>query len=145
MRLPVGALLLIVGCAGAPTSGVEITGAFGYAPSTASEGAVYLTLFNHGPDEDTLMRVTAPVAAGVMIHRAVPSGAMVVMEHLDQLPLPVGESVRMEPGALHLMLMDLTPLPQAGDSLTLYLEFSRGVPQTIRAPIIPYGDPPETR
>jgi copper(I)-binding protein len=145
VRLPLGALLVIVGCAGAPGTGVEITGAFGYAPPTTSEGAVYLTLFNHGPGEDTLTRVTTPVAAGVMMHLAVPSGAMVVMEHLEHLALPVGESVRMEPGALHLMLMDLAPLPQAGDSLTLQLEFSRGVAQTIRVPIIPYGDPPDTR
>lgn len=144
MKFRIEWLGVIAGCTGSTVQGVEITGAFGYAPLTASEGAAYLTLVNRGPDADTLVHVTSPVAAGVMLHRAGPSGALVVMEPVARLPLPVGESVRMEPGALHLMLMDLAPVPQPGDTVTLQLEFSRGARQTIRVPIIRYGDPPGT-
>lgn len=144
VTIPTAFLLAIAGCAGNPPQGIEILGAFGYAPVTASEGAVYLTLVNRGPDADTLVLVTSPEAAGVMIHRAVPSGALVAMEHLERLPLPVAATVLMEPGALHLMLSDLAPVPQAGDTVTIQLEFARGASKTIRVPIIPYGDPPGT-
>ena len=136
---------LVVGtaCGGGAADGIEVTEAFGFAPATASEAAVYLTLHNRGPGDDTLVRVSSPEAAGAMVHRSVTAGAMVTMEHVDRLPLPAGEPVRMAPGALHLMLVDLAPIPRAGDSLTIILEFARGASQTVRVPVIPYGDPPD--
>ena len=137
------ALLAGTGCAVGTTGGITVTEAYGFAPATASEAAVYLTLHNQGPGEDTLVRVSSPEAAGVMLHRSVTSGAMITMEHVDRLPLPVGEPVRMAPGALHLMLVDLAPVPQAGDSLSIILEFAQGASQTVRVPVIPYGDPPD--
>ena len=136
-------LLAGAACGAGVTDGIEVTEAFGFAPATASEAALYLTLHNRGPGDDTLVRVSSPEAAGVMLHRSVTSGALVTMEHVDRLPLPVGEQVRMAPGALHLMLVDLAPVPQAGDSLTIILEFARGASQTVRVPVIPYGDPPD--
>ena len=138
------ALLAGTGCAAGTTGGITVTEAYGFAPATASEAAVYLTLHNQGPGEDALVRVSSPEAAGVMVHRSVTSGAMVIMEHVDRLPLPVGVPVRMAPGALHLMLVDLAPVRQAGDSLTIILEYARGASQTVRVPVIPYGDPPDS-
>ncbi len=139
-------LWLVAGtaCGAGTNGGITVTEAYGFAPATASEAAVYLRLHNEGPGDDTLVRVSSPEAAGVMLHRSVTSGAMVTMEHVDRLPLPVGEPVRMAPGALHLMLVDLAPVPQAGDSLTIILEYARGASQTVRVPVIPYGDPPDS-
>ena len=132
-------LLLLAACAAPDPAPVAVTRAYAFAPPTTSEAAAYVDLHNPGGRADTLLAVSTPAAGGVMLHRSVAAGAMIRMEHVDVLPVPAGEVVRMEPGALHLMLPGLHHLPAAGDTLELVLTFRTAGQLPVRAPVIAYG------
>jgi copper(I)-binding protein len=60
----------------------------------------------------------------VEIHTHVEEGGLSRMERLPELALPEGVGVRLEPGGLHLMLIDLAGPLVAGESLELRLDFA---------------------
>lgn len=135
-------LLLGLGCtpAGPP---IEISTVWGFAPPGPTEAGVYFTVTNRGTSDDTLTRAAAAGAAGAMLHRTVPAGGMMTMEQVHHLVIPAGGVVRLEPGALHLMLTDLSRVPVPGDTLSLTLTFARAGPRTIPVPFVAYGDQPD--
>ncbi len=67
------------------------------------------------------------------------------MRQLTALDLPAGGSVRLEPGGLHLMLVDLQQPLRAGAQLPLTFVFEKAGRIAIQAPIAPIGatQPPE--
>lgn len=87
--------------------------------------AVYFTVENTGDTPDTLASVTTPDASMAMLHQTTGERGMGGMTMLPALPIPAGQSVRLEPGAVHVMLEGLRALPHAGDSLALTLRFRR--------------------
>ena len=146
MRLAVIAILA-VGCAarepaGGPPASLEVHGAFAYAPPVPSEAAGYFTVVNHGRTADTIVQITSPAAASAMLHRQVPDGAMVRMEHVASAAIAPGDSLVLAPGGTHLMLVNLARLPQPGDSIAVTLVFARAGPVAVMLPVRSYGDAP---
>jgi copper(I)-binding protein len=94
-------------------------------PSTGKTGAAYFTLRNSGATADALTAVEADVAGKVQIHDTTMDGMVMRMRRLDKLSLPAGETVKVAPGGVHIMLIGLkTPL-KAGDSFPLKLVFEK--------------------
>ncbi len=58
-------------------------------------------------------------------------GAMTMRELEDGLVLPVGETVNLEPGGYHVMLLDLPDPLETGDTFDLTLEFESGESQVV--------------
>jgi periplasmic copper chaperone A len=141
-------LLLLAGActareAGVVTAGdVKVHGAFSFAPPTQSEAAGYFTVVNSGRQPDTLLSVTSPIAAGAMLHGQVQDGGMVRMTHLEAPVVPAGDSLVLQPGGTHLMLMTLDRLPRPGDSVPVTLTFSRAGTMSVMLPVRAYGDAP---
>ena len=98
--------------------------------------AAYVTL-DGGATADTLLRARTDAAGRVEIHRTEegPDGLSTMTPVEGGLAVPAGETVTMEPGGLHVMLLDLRRDLADGDSLTLDLEFSSGATRAVRAPI----------
>lgn len=121
-------LLLALGLAACGTGGTDARGVavgrtFAFAPLTTDEAAGYLTLV--ATEHDTLLGLTTPDAAGVMLHRQVVEGATARMEHVPALTLAPGDTVALAPGGLHLMFTQLRTLPEPGDTLRVALRFAR--------------------
>ncbi len=53
-------------------------------------------------------------------------GGMMQMVPVEQVDLPAGETVSLEPGGLHIMLLDLTEPLEIGDEFDVDLEFESG-------------------
>jgi copper(I)-binding protein len=94
-------------------------------------GAVYMVIET---DADArLVAVSSPVAARVEMHEMKMDGGVMRMREVEGgLELPRGQAVTLQPGGLHLMLMNLKKPIAPGETipLTLTLE-SNGKLQTI--------------
>ncbi len=142
--LVAGALAGACGGSGPPLARVgevAVEAGFAFAP-VATEMAAYLSLRNRGVADDTLLAVTSPDAASVMVHRAESDGGRVTMTMLDRLPLPAGALTAMAPGGLHLMLTGLGRGLSPGDTVSLELRFGGGRTAAVRVPVRAYGDLP---
>ncbi len=83
-----------------------------------STSAAYLELSNPGSVTQTVTAVTSPQYARVEMHATVVEGGIARMRELSQLVVAPGETLRFEPGAMHLMLLQR----QSGDE-RVTLEF----------------------
>ena len=96
------------------------------APPTARMLAAYLTLKNPGDQDRVLVKVQSPAFSHIMLHKSEVVDGVARMVHLDEIAIPAGGSVQLEPGGLHLMM----PAPEvrlsAGDRVPLVLIFAEG-------------------
>jgi hypothetical protein len=98
--------------------------------------AVYLTLHNAGAQADRLLSASTPAAARAELHATmIMSGGTATMKSLPALDVPVGGTVSMAPGGMHLMLSGLKQPLRAGDRLSLTLKFAKAGSMTIAVPI----------
>src|SRR5689334_2672549 len=95
-------------------------------PGGAKIAGGFLTIENKGAAPDRLTAVSGDVAGKVEIHEMAMNNGVMTMRPLDKgLAIEPGKTVKLAPGGLHLMLMDLkTPLKQ-GDKVPLTLEFEK--------------------
>ena len=133
-----------------PEADLEVTDAWARtSPAVATAGAVYLTITNDGDVDDALVGadVDPSVAASVEIHETVAveddemttetmamddemssdttamGGGMMEMRPVDEIAIPAGETVALEPGGYHVMLLDLAEPLEVGDSIEVTLAF----------------------
>ena len=87
-------------------------------------GAVYLTITNEGETDDTLVSVSTDRADLAEVHETRDQDEIaVMMPHEGALEIPAGESVSLEPGGLHVMLIGLTDDIRLGDTFDVTLTF----------------------
>lgn len=115
-------------------------------------GAAYLVIANAGSEPDRLLSATSEAAAVAELHEVVDDAGVMRMRPLaDGIEIPAGDSVTLEPGGLHVMLIGLTRGLHAGDDFDLTLVFERAgeveidvvVRRDVRA-TEPAADEPET-
>lgn len=101
----------------------------------------YLTLTT--ATADRLVSASSADASMVQIHESrIESGMMMMSELREGLALPAGETVALEPGGNHLMLMGVKEPLVAGDTVALTLTFETSPPLEVTATV---GQPPVTR
>lgn len=109
-----------------------------------SMGAAYLTITNNGDDADRLVSLETDMAQAVEIHDVTIEDNVMEMTPLhDGLEIPAGESVSLEPGDFHIMLIGITKSLVAGEHYDLTLTFENAGDVTVTVPILrgePEGD-----
>jgi periplasmic copper chaperone A len=93
------------------------------SPPAATVGAVYFTMTNLGRKADRLMAISTPVAGRVQMHESRKVKGMVQMREVTSIECLPGETVKSEPGGLHVMLLDLTHPLAAGAQFPLLMRF----------------------
>lgn len=83
-----------------------------------------------------LVEAATPAAHAVEIHTHVVEGGMSRMIRLPELALPAGETVLLEPGGLHLMLIDIAAPLAPGTKVALSLRFATGETVELEVPIV---------
>lgn len=105
--------------------GVTVAGAWARtSPMNAEMGAMYASIT--AADADVLVEVKVPmsVAMGTEIHETtMGENDMMSMREVGRIDLPAGETVVLEPGGLHVMLMMLPEPLVTGESFTATLVF----------------------
>src|SRR5437763_15130840 len=92
------------------------------APGQPTGGA-YLRLENHGARPDRLIAASADVSRSVELHQMAMQGDVMRMRQIAAVELPPNQSVRLEPGATHLMLVGLKAPLKEGDRFPMTLRF----------------------
>jgi copper(I)-binding protein len=95
-------------------------------PPTQKVTAAYLKVVNRGTAPAVITGGEAELAAEVQIHTTREIDGYMRMERLPELEVPAGGSAVLEPGATHLMLMQLERMPAAGEQLRLCLTLASG-------------------
>lgn len=102
---------------------------------TPVNGAAYLTLVNQGDAPDRLLAVNADIAHIVELHETKMDGNMMEMRPIDGLDIPAGDTVKLEPGGYHIMLIDLAQDLAAGDTVSITLSFEKAGEMVVPAQV----------
>ena len=110
---------------------------------SADEGmsAGFGTLVNSGDDDVTVVSVASEASDMLELHETVENeaGEMVMREKDGGFIIPAGGSLLLEPGANHIMMMDLTGPLAAGSDVTFTLTFSDDSTVEFTAPVKDYS------
>jgi len=106
---------------------LEIMGAFARAtlPNQPAGGG-FMTITNTGTEDDRLIAVTTDVSPRAEIHEMKMDGDVMRMREIPgDLVIRAGETIVLEPGGYHLMLMGLTQALVEGETLAVTLIFEK--------------------
>jgi len=99
--------------------------------------AAYLTLRNTGKKTVTVVGVDCSDASMAMIHETTVKGGISRMRPHEQLVVPPGATVKLEPEGLHIMLHGVTKPLAPGASVPLVLRLSDGTSVQVAALVRP--------
>lgn len=91
----------------------------GTTASQKTTGA-FMTLISSG--DAALVAAASPAAGVVEIHEMRMDGSAMRMRQVDELALPAGKRVELNPGGYHIMMMDLRQQMRAGTKVPLLLK-----------------------
>jgi copper(I)-binding protein len=95
-------------------------------PSGAKVGGGFLTIENKGTAPDKLVGASAEGAGKIEVHEMVMNEGVMKMRPVEGgLTIDPGKTIKLAPGGIHLMMMDLkSPLKQ-GDKMPVTLQFEK--------------------
>jgi copper(I)-binding protein len=105
------------------------------AAGANTNGAAYMTLRNAGPQADKLVAASTPVARTVELHTHIRDGEVMRMRPVTDIPVPAGQTVRLRPGGLHVMLIGLTEPLRQGATVPMTLRFERAGETTVQVEV----------
>ena len=118
-------ILLLASACAAPTE-LSIEEPWARPGFQGDNSAVYLVINNTTDQGDGLIGASSYVAYVTEIHLSkMDAEGTMSMERQDLVGIPAGETVNLEPGGLHVMLMNLVNDLNVGDRFELILEFQR--------------------
>jgi copper(I)-binding protein len=121
--------------AGAAES-IAVEGAYARAvPPGQPNSAVFMVLKNSGDQDLALVSAESPASDVVELHTHTMDEGMMKMRKVDQIDLPAGETVTLEPGGLHVMLIGLKEQLVPGAEVTVTLGFGDGTSAELTAPV----------
>lgn len=123
----VGSLVITAAWTRQPPDGARVAGGF-------------LKITNTGTVSDRLIGGSAPFAKAFELHEmAVVDGVMKMRELAKGLEIKPGETVELKPGSFHVMYMDITQRPKAGEKVKTTLKFEKAGEVTIDVPVVAAG------
>ena len=127
----------------ARTANLSIHNAFVPEPPT-DIAALYFTMVDLDGEGDRLMGLTTAAAGTAHFHASVTEGDTSRMLPVEGgIVLPPRGRTRLEPGGLHVMLLNLTDDLEAGDMIEVTLEFERAGTLTFEVPVQTYAEAAE--
>lgn len=134
----VALLALASGAAPATALATEATDAWTTAGGVGGgEALLYMTVTNHGSTPDALTRVRCPVAWASEPRTTDRGEGGLSSRAVKSIAIPPDTTVRLEPGGLHVALLQLKAPLQADQTFTCAVTFSGGpqdIPVRVQAP-----------
>jgi hypothetical protein len=111
-------------------------------PPNALATAAYMTLKNTSDTGIRLVKARNPVSRVTELHTHVNENGMMKMRPVASIDIRPGEQAVLQPGGLHVMLIDLTIPLREGDLIPLTLYFDDGSSLQVEARVVPPGTRP---
>lgn len=119
-----------------PESGIEIADAWARPGRLNGVTAIYMNVLNGSADTDTLISLSSTAAELVELHETYElADDMMGMREAETPIFPGRAIVTMQPGGLHVMLMQLNRALNEGDEVDLILNFAVAGEITLTAPV----------
>lgn len=109
--------------------------------------AVYMQIENPNEEALYLVGAAADVAEAVEIHEVKMENDVMQMSPIEQLEIPAGEAVTLQPGGYHVMLIGLRQSLEVGDAFPVTLTFDTGDDhpmEVVTAALVLEEAPPES-
>lgn len=107
----------------------DLTVSYAYVrsvPPTLNNTAAYLTIHNQGKKPATITGVQCAAAHMAELHESKMELGVMKMRPVPSLTIAAGDTTVLQPGGIHIMLMDLKQALTPGDNLTITLELASG-------------------
>jgi copper(I)-binding protein len=101
----------------------------------AGNGAMYVTISNHGSEADALLSASTDVATTVKLHETVEQGGKMVMRPLPKFAVPAGGKLEMKAGSYHIMLLGLKQDLKPGETVNVAVNFEEAGQMSVAAPV----------
>jgi periplasmic copper chaperone A len=138
--LPAVCLALLacaVALAQTPAPALSAQDAWIRATPGSDVAAAYLVLHNAGTHPVVVVGVSSPAASMAMIHETTLTNGMSSMRPHERLRVNPGETVRLAPGGLHIMLQGLNRTLAPEDEIALVLQLEGGGTLAVTARVRP--------
>lgn len=104
-------------------------------PPGQPNSAVFMQLENQSDSDHVLVHATSPVSKVVELHTHRDEGGMKKMRRIEKIDIPARAKTSLQPGGLHVMLIDLYDELTLDQKISLTLEFEDGSKIPIIAPV----------
>jgi copper(I)-binding protein len=109
-------------------------------PPGGKVGGAFVTLRNTGETPDRLVSASSAAAQKVELHTHIMDGDVMRMREVEGgIPLPPGETVKLQPGGFHIMLLGLGQGLKAGSHFPLTLIFEKAGSVQVEVPVEAMG------
>lgn len=102
-------------------------------------GGVFMQIRNTGGSADRLIRAESPAAGSVELHTHVKDGDVMRMRQIPAIDVAANGETKLQPGGLHIMLIDLKQPLKEGGQVPLTLVFEKAGPVTVQVPVMKAG------
>lgn len=103
-----------------------------YLPPVVPVRAGYMVISNNNAQQIRVIHIESDVFTKVDIHETVEKDGMMTMRPVMPLTIPAGETFKLAPGGLHLMMMKPAEKLKPGDQISVTLHFGSGDSQLIK-------------
>lgn len=104
-------------------------------PPGAPASAAFMTLTNTGSQATALMAARSDISEVTELHTHIHDNGVMRMRPIERIDLPAGQTVHLQPGGLHIMLINLKKPLKAGETVHLTLIFKDGSRRVISLPV----------
>jgi copper(I)-binding protein len=104
-------------------------------PPGQANSAVFMSLENRSDQDQALVAAESDVSEIVELHTHIEEGGMMRMRQIEKIDVPAGETVILQPGGLHVMLIGLKQALEPGQTIDLTLVFEDGSRMPVQAPV----------
>ncbi len=111
---------------------LQITQPWTRAARAGGQGAGYLTIRNAGAEADRLLSASSPAAPRMELHTHIREGDVMRMRPVNDIPVPAGQTVQLQPSGLHLMFIGLSDELRQGSTIPVTLVFERAGAVTVQ-------------
>ena len=130
------ALLSVCSPAGVHAGDITVDDPFARASAgSVKVGAAYMIVKNSGAAADALVAAESPVAARAELHTHIEDGEVMRMRQVSSIDVPAGGTVSLQPGGLHIMLIDLKQPLRQGETFPLTLTFAKAGRLAVDVPV----------
>ncbi|WP_029133245.1 copper chaperone PCu(A)C [Sedimenticola selenatireducens] len=105
-------------------------------PPGQPNSASFMTLTNASASDIVLKGAESPAAKVVELHTHTMSEGMMRMRQVEKIDLPAGQSVKLQPGGLHVMMIGLQQELVPGEQIDMALVFEDGSKLQLKVPVV---------
>jgi copper(I)-binding protein len=112
------------------------------APPNAPATGAFMVIRNGGDKDVRVVRADNPVSRVTELHTHLNEGGVMKMRPVTAIEIKAKGKAVLEPGGLHVMMIDLKAPMKEGDSIPITLTFDDGSSKQVDAKVVRPGAPP---